>query len=86
LELDGGMLSENGMTKTLAQIIERITGRDIDSIRRETVEDGRARVEKEKGQKMRFVSYSPFIGRGNVLGSLIEQPDEVERDLDQCLK
>jgi len=70
----------------LERTVEEITGTSIVELRRRTPEEQRQAVEKRHGQKMRFVSRSPSVGRGNVMSDRIKTHEEIEAMLDEALR
>ena len=49
------------------QTVERAAGMPIDEVRNTPIDVHREAVEKKSGKRLTFVSYFPWIGRGNVL-------------------
>ena len=55
-------------------------GESIESIRRTPICEQRLAKEKELGRPLRFRSYFPFIGRGNVLRDRAVPHERVEAE------
>lgn len=47
--------------------VERATGQTTDTVRRTPLTELREQMEKKKGRLIRFKSFFPWIGRGNVM-------------------
>lgn len=67
-------------TKIFERAVELATGESIENLRSTPVDELRTKVERKRGRPLRFKSYFPFIGRGNVLRSRVVPHDRVEED------
>ena len=65
--------------------IESMTGKSIEELRRLTLTEYRADVEKRLGRPLKFESRFPIIGRGNVMRNRTVSRDEIDRALDKVL-
>ena len=74
------------MTSQFEKTVERALGESIDSIRRVTVAARRADREAKSGRRVKFVSYFPFIGCGNVLRDRIVTHEQAEALLKRALR
>lgn len=69
------------------KVIEKIVGEDVETIRKDSIDERRKKIEKKTGAKMKFTSLFPTIGRaGNVLRHALLSRKEVEKRLDRALK
>lgn len=76
----------HSLMEKLKKFVESATGESLTTIDNESIEEGRARVEKKSGRPVEVVSRWPLVGRGNVMSSKLISHSEIERDLDRCLK
>lgn len=60
-------------------------GITADDIKALSPQDMRAYIENKSGEKIRFVSEFPTIGRGNVLRDSIITREELDKDIDRLL-
>lgn len=70
----------------LEKALEKACGESVSKLRSRTLEENRRLAEKKHGLLARFVSYFPFIGRGNVLRNRLVTHEEVEKRLDEALR
>lgn len=52
----------------LESMVQRVTGRSAEEIRRQPLDEERRQVETRTGKRMRFTRNFPFIGRGCIMG------------------
>lgn len=72
--------------KIFERAIELALGEPVESIRNKTVDEKRCEIEKKKKRHMKFRSYFPFIGRGNVLRDKVVDHEQAEKDFRDALK
>jgi hypothetical protein len=83
---ENAMPSASGTLKMLEEVIEQSTGEKVEEMRRETIADRRARIERTSGKKLRLTRNFPFIGRGNVLRDRVKTAEEIDREFLKSLK
>jgi hypothetical protein len=71
---------------TLERAVRKATGETADALRARTIEETRRVAEKRHGYRTRFISWFPFIGRGNVLRDCTISHEGVEAALDDALR
>jgi len=67
-------------SKDLERAVELATGQCVSRLRRTTVDERRAAVERARGKVQTFRSHFPLVGRGNVLRDRAVPHDQVEQD------
>ncbi len=65
--------------ETFERAVEDALGEPIESIRNKTIDDRRCEIERKRKKRLRFISYFPFVGRGNVLRKFIVDHKRVEK-------
>jgi hypothetical protein len=66
--------------------IEKETGESVESIREVPIDQRRRLIERKFKRKMRFLTESPLVGRGNVHRDQTIDSDDVEAELDEALR
>lgn len=74
-----------GIKERLERLVERTTGKSIESVRNATLEEARVEVERQTGKTISFDSGQPVIGRGSVTRSH-PSSKEVSDRLDKSLQ
>ena len=72
--------------ETFIRAVELATGENIQSLQNTTLDEWRRVVEAKHKAPMRFRSWFPFIGRGNVLRDRTLTHNQVEQALTEALK
>lgn len=70
----------------LESVVQQVTGRSVEDIRRQPLDEERRQVEARTGKRMRFTRNFPFIGRGCIMGDRAKSSEEIDRMLDEALK
>lgn len=74
------------MNAELLQLIERKTGKTIDTLQSRTISQHRDEAEARHRGPMRLLRMFPFIGRGSVMGEFILSHSEVNKQFDHAIR
>lgn len=74
------------MNAELLQLIERKTGKTIDTLQSKTISQHREEAEARHHEPMRLLRMFPFIGRGSVMGEFILSHSEVNKQFDHAIR
>lgn len=70
----------------LERLVEQATGRSVQHIRNQTLEDDRIELERRTGRKLSFPRKFPHVGRGCIMGDRAKTHEEVDRLFEAALK
>ena len=72
--------------RAFVDAVELATGEKIESLQNTTLDERRRMTEAKHGAPMRFPTWFPFIGRGNVLRDRCLTHAQVEAALTEALR
>ena len=72
--------------EVFVRAVELATGEKLEALQRMPLDERRRMTEAKHGAPMRFPSWFPFIGRGNVLRDRALTHSQVEAALTKALK
>lgn len=73
-------------SKALEEAVERATGESVDALRSTPLDERRALLEAQRGERVKYVSWSPVIGRGNVLSDRIVSHEQAEQAYEDAIR
>jgi hypothetical protein len=74
------------MATGFERTVEISLGEPIEQVRNMTISDRRDAREKNSGKRVRFSSYFPLVGRGNVLRDRVVNHEDAESALRKALR
>lgn len=66
--------------------VQRITGESIELVRKTPIDEFRRNIETKLGRIIRYKSWFPFVGRGNVLRASAVDHNQAEEALKEALR
>lgn len=72
------------MNQRFIEALEKKTGESLRSMQETPIDVRREKYEKRTGKNLKFVSFFPLIGRGNVTRNRPDR-EEIEEKLDKIL-
>jgi len=81
--------NEVAMANTVAileRAVKRATGEDVETLRKTPLGQQRKKASVRTGEKTKFVTRFPLIGRGNVLGNRIKTTDQINAELNEAFQ
>jgi len=66
--------------------VQRATGRVVDEIRRTPLTELRKQAEQKKGKPIRFVTFFPWIGRGNIMRDRLVSGRQADEEADGAIR
>ncbi len=67
------------------QTIEKATGQTVEHVRNTPIDELRQAAEAKRGGPLQFVSFFPWIGRGNVMRDRLVSHEEAEAAYDDSI-
>jgi hypothetical protein len=72
-------------SESIRRGVETATGKTIDELRREPLDEQLAKARAKWGKFYRILTWFPLVGRGNVMCDRVVTRDEVNAELDRAL-
>lgn len=74
------------MSVELLSLIERKSGKSIETLQSETLSEHRSEAEAKHCEPMRMSRLFPFVGRGSVMGDFLLSHSEINKQLDHAIR